>query len=771
MKNVLLLFVTFLSWQFCFGQYYNPKIGDTIHAIHYDIHLEDINTNQQKIKAFTQIQLTSKIENLDYIPLELKDLTVDSVAVDGINHEFTHFSEIIRISLAEAISPADTLIVNVFYQGKPFSEGWGGYHFSGDYSFNLGVGFESIPHNLGKTWFPCVDDFTDRATYDFFVTVDDELTAICGGMLQGVSQNPDNTKTWHWKLDAPVPTYLASVATGNYLLYFDEFVGMEDTIPITIYTRPSEIEKVEGSFVNLKAVLQWFEEHFGPYPFGRVGYTGTAIGAMEHATNIAYPNNSINGNTASESLYVHELSHMWFGDMVTCSSAEDMWMNEGWATFCELYYLNDLYSYEDYRTLFRYEHREVLRKAHIIDGGYFALNAIPQEVTYGKHAYEKGGVVANALRGYMGDPLFFDAMTAYLDNFAFQSVSSEDMRDFLTDYTGIDMAGFFDAWVFTPGSPHFSIDSTKVIPNQAGYQVDIWFKQKFKAADFLAQDVVSEITFVDDQFNEFTDTVHFSGKTGHSVKQLDVEPVAVFLDLYEKTCDATTDNFKIFTGPTEFSFPVTYFKIFIDQLDDVAFVRTTHNWVAPDSLKLPIDGLKLSNYHYWKIEGVLPEDYQARGSFVYDRDGYLDGELIESENDSVVILYREGSWDEWHEIEQSRYGLWSFGEITVSDLQPGEYTLAVWDKQIVGTEEIPCQNRVTIYPNPSRGFLNFEFEERGSYSIVLYDEKGALLEKFTVNGKSKTWKWRDQKAFSGIVFVHVYKGEEQLTIKKLVFTK
>jgi aminopeptidase N len=412
----------------------------------------------------------------------------------------------------------------------------------------------------------------------------------------------------------------------------------------------------------------------------------------------------------------------------------------------------------------------VLRKAHITDGGYFALNAIPQEVTYGKHAYEKGGVVANALRGYLGDSLFFDAMTAYLNNFAFQSVSSEDMRDFLTDYTGIDMAGFFDAWVFTPGSPHFSIDSTKVTPNTAGYQVDVWLKQKFKAADFLAQDVVSEITFVDEMYNEFTDTIHFSGKTGHSVKQLDFEPKAVFLDLFEKSCDATTDNFKLFSQPTEYSFPETYFKIFIDELDDLSMIQATHNWVAPDSLKFPLDGLKLSNYHYWKIDGIFPESYKAHGTFVYDRDGYLDGELIESEKDSVVILYREGSWDDWHEIEQSRYGLWDFGQVDVSDLQPGEYTLAVWDKQIVGTEEVPQQKHVNIYPNPNHGVINFEFEEKGKYTIILYDSKGSKLDQFSANGKSKTYKWSGKKAFTGVVFVHVYKGDERLTVKKLVFS-
>jgi len=770
MKKYFLILTGLFFYQVFFAQNNDPKIGDTVHAIHYNIHLLEVNTNQQTINAFTELTLTPKIDNLFSVPLELKSLTVDSVIIDGVAYSFNHNNEILRIYLIENFSLGDTLIVKVFYHGQPFHEQWGGFHYSGDYAFNLGVGFESIPHNLGKTWFPCVDDFTDRATYDFYVTVDDGNKAIAGGMLQETIDNGNGTKTWHWKMEHEIPTYLASVAVGNYILYQDEYFGIEDTVPITIYTRPQESSKVEGSFVNLKSVLQWYEERFGPYPFGRVGYTGTAIGAMEHATNIAYRNSYINGNTAQEATLVHELAHMWFGDKVTCSSAEDMWLNEGWATFCEILYLKDIYGYEEYRTLFRHDHQEMLRKAHITDGGYYALNAIPQEITYGKHAYDKGGVVTNALMGYLGDSVFFDAISAYLDHFAFQSVSSEQMRDFLTDYTGIDMSGFFDAWVFTPGSPQFSIDSTKVTEGDASFMVDIFLKQKFKAADFLAEDNVINVTYVDGDFNMITDTVHFSGQTGHSVKYLPFEPKATFLDLYEQLPDATTDNFKFFNQPAEYTFPETYLKINIDQLEDSALIRATHNWVAPDSLKMPIEGLKLSNYRYWKIEGVFPANFHAKGQFIYDRDGYLDGDLIESENDSVVVLYREGSWADWVDISQTRYGTWFYGDIVVDDLQPGEYTLATWDKIFVGTEDIPQQSYVNIFPNPSRGTLNFEFGERGKYNIALYDTSGRMIDQFSLNGKTKTWKRKKNQDFTDVVFVHVLKGQDLLTVKKIIFT-
>lgn len=769
MVRFLTFLFTIFIFQFGFSQKDPLEIGDKQHAVHYSIHLTNINTNNQSIQAFAEILLTPKIDNLTQVLLELKDLEVDSVVFAGNLNEFELSGDTLYINLEQSANIGDTLDLAVYYHGFPFHESWGGFHFNSSYAFNLGVGFVSIPHNLGKTWFPCIDNFTDRATYDVFITVDNQLKGISGGRLLEVSDNGDGKSTWHWAFDHPLPTYLVSVMTGDYVLYEDEFFGMEDTIPISIYTRPSEANKVAGSFSRLKDILHFFEEKFGPYPFERVGYTGTAIGAMEHAANISYPNTSINGNSANEWLYTHELSHMWFGNKVTCSTAEDMWLNEGWATFCEKYYKEGLDSHELFKSEMRTLNKDVLQKAHINDGGYWALNNIPQLYTYGSTAYDKGGSVANTLRSYLGDTLFFEALAAYLDEFAYQSASSEDMRDFLTAYTGVDMSAFFDAWVFTPGTPHFSIDSTKVNQNSDTFLVDIYLKQKYKGADFLADDNILEVGFVDEHFNFYTDTIHFSGKTGHSVKSIPFNPKLVLMDPFEKTGDATTDNFHFFTQPVEFVFPDTYFKIFIEQLNDTALLRVTHNWVAPDSLKLPVDSLRLSPYRYWQVEGVFPEGMQARGRFFYDNGNSLDGGLIFSENDSVVMLYRQGAWDDWHEIEQTRTGSWSIGYIYVEDLKPGEYTLAVWNRQWVFYPETEVTDVVKIYPNPSKGELTFEFQERGNYSIFLYDTEGRLLENFEINGKKKTWKWNNNLSFKGVVLVKIIENNQLISRQKLIF--
>ena len=750
-------------------------IGDTIDAVHYDIYLENIDTEAETIQAYTKVQFTPKVDNLNSVPLELLDLTVDAVFIDGVEiTTFTHVDGIIHIPLSNPVNTNDTLIAEVHYHGQPFHEEWGGFHFSGNYAFNLGVGFESDPHNLGKSWFPCVDDFTDRATYDCFVTVADTMKAVCGGTLIETTDNGNNTLTFHWQLPQTIPTYLASVAVGEYELVDDIYNGINGDIPINIYVRPFNTANVSGSFVNLKEIMNFFETHFGAYPWDRIGYVETAKGAMEHATSIAYPYGCINGSLNYEWLYTHELSHMWFGDKVTCSTAGDMWLNEGWAVFCEMYYLNDLYSAEDFKNTLRDKHAWVLQYCHTSsgDGSYMPLYGVPTQYTYGETVYDKGSTVVQSMRAYLGDSIFFDAATAYLEEFAYNSASSYDMRDFLTDYTGIDMTDFFEAWVFTAGTPHFSIDSFAIHENGANFDVDLYSKQKYKGVDFLANSNIVEVNFIDEEWNIFSDTIHFSGKTGHSVKQLSFEPIAVFIDLNEKTCDATTDNYQIVNTTGEHDFSKTYCMLNFEEISDSAFVRVTHNWAAPDSLKNPIAALTLSDYRYWKIEGIFPENFSATARFFYSRTTHLDDTLLANQEDSLVILYRENASVDWQGIDFYRIGNSYIGSIFVENAQPGEYTLAVWDAQYVGENKLNKNElKFEVFPNPSSESFTFVFETKENSILKIYDSSSKLVKSFNTKKGENIIKWVPTESACGTYFLQLVSEDKIQLNKKLLYLK
>ncbi len=730
-------------------------ISDTIDVINYELHLTVTNLSQKIISGRSGIRFTTLQQGIHQLPLELKQLQVDSVKSEAeIMLDFTHTGDQLRIDLGQNTNPGDTLLVWVYYHGQPFHESWGGFHFAGTYAFNLGVGFESIPHNLGKTWFPCVDDFIDRAFYEYYIRVENSNTAVCGGLLQSITPMGDGTQVFRWKSDRTLPTYLASVAVGPYALVNDTVQGEQLQIPVTYYVRPSDTTRARGSFINLPAITSIYEEAFGPYPFQRIGITGTSLGAMEHAESIFYPNGSINGNLSDEWLYAHELSHMWFGDQVTCASDADMWLNEGWARWCETYYREKLYGIEAARNNMRPLLRDVLQFIHTKEGGYRPLSPMPPEYTYGDNVYDKGGITTHALRGYLGDSLFFSGVKAYLEAYSFSPASSYDLRDFLTQQTDTDMTGFFDFHVFGPGFNHFTVDSFKVVPAGNEYDVEVFIRQRLKGTSIYASDCRLEISFMNDGWQTETRRISFPGPHGSGIFRIPFEPTLVMTDLYEKSGGAATSSYKNIKSTGLYDYTDTYFKLDVTQITDSAFVRATHNWVPPDSLKVHVPGLKLSDYRYWTIEGIFPAQLEATGRFFYNKNAYLDNTLITNSEDSLVILYRADASHEWQPVSYTRVGPWQLGTIYVDHLRPGDYTLALWDALYVGyTPEPDMDKSIRIFPNPADSRITFDPLDFCDGNISVFDTSGKMVFTKNISGNGKPVIWNCASVRQGTYLV------------------
>lgn len=724
--------------------------SDTLDAIHYGIHLTNINLTNKTIIGYTEVTLVAKYSSLTSVKLELANLTIDSVFIENNKtYSFTYTGNQVIITLATTLNTGDTVHTTVYYHGQPFVDpsGWGGFHFSGDYALNLGVGFDAIPHNLGKAWFPCIDDFHDRALYDVYLTVANDKKAVSGGTLIEITNHGNNTSTWHWKTSFTLPTYLISATTGKYALVNDTYNGQQAQIPVTYYCRPADSVKVAGTFIHMKEILQVYENHFGPYPFERVGYTGTpgGLGAMEHAANVSYPFSGWSGNTDNEWWYAHELAHMWFGDKVTCASAEDMWLNEGWAVWCESLYREGIYGKQAYKDNMRAKLKDVLQTTHITDGGYYAVYGIPQSLTYGNTVYQKGGQIVHTLRGYMGDSLFFGGVKAYLNQYGYNFASSYNLRDFLTVYSGINMTPFFDAWVFAPGFPHFAIDSSVIIQTSGGYDVTVFVRQKLKGTMQYANANHLEISFFNSQWQKITDTIVFSGITGSKTFHLPFSPVEVMADADEKNSDATTDVAKTLKTVGEYDFQQTFCKVTVEQLADSALLRITHNWVAADSLVVPHPGLRVSDSRYWTVEGIIPQDFKAKGTFVYSRASSLDNTLITNSKDSLVMLYRQGAGKQWRGTSFTRVGPWTGGTIVVDTLQRGEYALAIWLRQFLNnqTNKEVKGSLMKIYPNPARNYVNIEIESTNKVVLCIYDTLGKQLNKRKLNAGSNHFTWEN----------------------------
>ncbi|MBK8846432.1 MAG: hypothetical protein IPO27_07785 [Bacteroidetes bacterium] len=342
------------------------------------------------------------------------------------------------------------------------ASGWGGFYFTTNHVFNLGVGFAADPHVYGRVWFPCIDTFDDKALYDFFIATDSTKKAFCNGMLLDSLLLPNGKRQWHWKMNHPIPTYLACMAVSGYKTYKQTIAG----IPVEIAGQIADSNRIKNTFTHLPDVVNAYVDAYGPYPFDKIGYSLVPFnsGAMEHATQITIGSAFIDGTTTYETLWAHELAHMYWGDMATCKTAEDMWLNEGWASFNEAYMTEKVYGLQAYKDHVSATHKYVLQFSHIDDGSYLTMNNIPHAYTYGTTVYRKGADLAHTLRHYLGDSLFKIGAKYYFNNRAYGNASSADFRDDLTTATGVDMTRFFNDWVFTPGFPHFSIDSVVFVP-------------------------------------------------------------------------------------------------------------------------------------------------------------------------------------------------------------------------------------------------------------------------------------------------------------------
>ena len=703
MKRVFLM----IMGVFSFMALANAQIpGENFDVTHYEINLWDFNFTSHTLQgeAFIDITVT---EPTNTFVLELKSLTVTDAATDSYSvTSFSQDGDFLTIVIDENANAGETLTLDVRYGGSTFSETWGGVEWWGtDYVYTLGVGFDSQPHNLGKTWFPCVDNFTDKATYSLVITVTNDKKAICGGNHVNTLDNGDGTSNWYWEIPQDVATYHPSFAIGDYVVWEDVYHGIERDIPVEVYVKPAQINSVPGTFVHVKDIAAFYEENFGPYPFNRIGYVCTGKGCMEHIDNIAITPGVITGNTTQEEYVAHELSHMYFGNMVTCSTAGDMWLNEGFAQFCGLFYRVGVYGEDDFQenmsTLINKITNWCKSESH-----WIPLNNMPLDMTYDSDAiYDRGAVIVNTMMNYMGRENFLTGIRHYLETYSYGASSSEQLRDALTEATGIDMNGFFDNYVFIGGMPHYSVDIAEVTPNGNQYDAHIKTSYWHVGPSHLGMNNRVEVTFVGADCQLQTQMVCWDGMEDDQVVTLDFEPIAAFVDYYNRFLDAKTDGNLTATAPA--SLTQGKFKASVNSVTDSVMLRLEDHCIGPDN-DPEIPYLTLSTCHYWNFFRNDIGEATVNAQISFTNSGQ-DGDIIQTENDSAVLLYRSDINDTWHTIPYTQEGNWKIGRFNVTDVQTGQYTIGVIDKMIWSVNEQSTQ-LLNIYPIPSQGFLTVETE-------------------------------------------------------------
>lgn len=746
----------------------STEIGDNIDVTHYEIHLNEINISNQTIDATTIISLKT-LTSVDEIELELKTLEVTSVTSDDvIINNFSQNGDVLSIVFENSVPADSNISLAINYGGNTFNESWGGIHWSNNYIYNLGVGFDSQPHNLGKTWFPCVDDFTDKASYDIYLTIPEDMVSSCGGILTATTDNGNGTKTDHWVLSQEIATYLISFAIGDFILWEDTYHGIERDIPINVYAKPNQIDKVEATFANAKGFAAFFEDKFGPYPFNRISYVSTTLGCMEHVDNIALASSIITGTTNMDSDYFisHEMAHSWFGNKVTCSTAADMWLNEGFATFCNYYYFTEFYGDDFYYETLDGVIDDIIMSCHTKEG-WIPLNELPLDLTYGTMAYDKGAVVAHTLMNYLGRNTFNDAMKYYLDKFDSKSASSEDLCEALSEATGIDMNDFFEAWVYTPGSPVYYLQNFVVEPNDDKFNVYLNMVQDHRGADFIGNNARYEVTYVDKDWNMYDEIVVWDGQSSTIVNTIDFEPVAIFCDRNNKFADASLEETYIIKQKGSKDFGNAKFKAIAEEVSDSTLLRIEHRWTRPTSAGEIPEGLTISSNRYWTIHRLDKGVSKIKGEFQYHNNVNYDEDLFVNENDSIVLLYRQDGSKQWQSIDYELQSMGVFGRMTVEEVLSGDYVLGVWDEEHANIEETDNELNFNVYPNPAKKTINIEHHNMVDGIITVTNQLGQIVKEVTSSDENTTINLTEGLV-SGVYQLTIFNKGEKVWSTKLV---
>lgn len=742
---------------------------DSVHIQHYDIRIDSLNFGQQQIWGVTQLTIESKVDGLSVLRLSLDGFVVDSV-LDGngqaISHSYDNLN--LAITLPNTLNLAETDTVTVVYHGNPAEDNsWGGFYWNGSsYAFNMGVGFDEDPHVFGRAWFPCLDVFTDRATYDFHIRTVGDYQAFCNGELTQVEDHGNGTRTFHWELLENIPTYLASMAVAEYHFLERTYSG----IPTVWAALPQDTVSVLNTFLHLPEALDAFISSYGPYRWNKVGYALVPFnaGAMEHASSIHIGKPFVNGSLTYETLWAHELSHMWWGDLVTCKNQENMWLNEGFASYSEALFTEAVYGVDAYKDWIRENHRKVLQFSHISDGAYYAMNAIPGNVTYGSTVYDKGPEVIHTLRNFMGDELFFAACNHYMDSLAFGNADSYDLRDVFAASSGLDLEPFFDGWVFQPGFPHFQIDSYTVTPIQNSYEVEVHLRQKQRANSHIygmnipinlsnGTDNVDQVVQMNEETQNFTITCPF-------------EPSMVTIDRWEQMSDAVADFEMDLSTTGNHTFNQTNVSVDVQNVGtETSIVRIEDHFVQPDGFIGVNPGIAINPYHYWSVDGVFAQGFAAEATFKYNgsnntSQGYMDNDLIIETEDSLVFLYRAGVGSEWHEV--NGYELLTgvsvtnkLGTVHIDTLKKGEYVLG--RKDFTAGIDVPKHNKESafVYPNPNSGVFNLILPE-GRWDLELFDVSGKRIANWNVTNGQEI---RTNNLANGQYLISATKGNQRIS--------
>lgn len=429
------------------GDNYYPGLGNGGYDVdHYHVDLEY--RADGTVAAEVSIAAVAT-QNLSGLNLDFVGWEIDSLAIDGTDADFERDGHELVINPTR-IPLERTFEVKIAYHGTPtpmpsaalpLEIGW--------LTGPDGEQFVVAEPDAAHSWFPANDHPLDKATFTFTLTVPVGFVGAANGELTRTIAG-STTTTYEWSMDAPMAPYLATVVIGDgWQLVNDPVSTAEAGLPIRNVLPADLVGDTPAALERTGEMIHVLETAFGPYPFDRYGIA--VVDGFQHA--LENQTLSVFGKAIVEApffeyVHVHEIAHQWFGNSVSVAQWSDIWLNEGFATFAELLWVEHRFGPGAYR-------EEVANRMDVATAaGYGPPGTPPSDDLFNGSVYLRGALVLVALRDEVGDGPFFETLRTYAARYAHSNATTEDFIALAEEVSDRDLTELFSTWLYGRDLPN-----------------------------------------------------------------------------------------------------------------------------------------------------------------------------------------------------------------------------------------------------------------------------------------------------------------------------
>ncbi|MGV3539968.1 MAG: M1 family aminopeptidase [Rufibacter sp.] len=428
-----------------------------LHWYKLDLQLEN---NSLNLTGEVTMGATAKVAGMREFAFELhQNHSISAVLVNGVSSTFKRNGGEVVASLPVPLNDGEKFTVQITYGGTAPSGAsaaiGNGLNTAMAPPYNTQVTWSLSEPFAAYVWFPCKQLLEDKAdSLDVWVTTSVENKVGSNGLLQRVTSLPSQKHRYEWKSRYPIAYYLISVAVGPYQEYSYQVTlpGVAEPLLVQnyLYPDPAVLPAHKVDLDRTGDFLVTFSNLFGVYPFykEKYGHSMAPIGGgMEHQTMTTQ-------SSFEFALTAHELGHQWWGDEITCAGWSHIWLNEGFASYCEYLAIEHHLPAEKMNWL----NKSASRALEQPTGKVFVEDSTNvARIFQADLSYRKGAMVLHMLRHALGDEVFFKVLRAYREAYRFKVASTRDFQHVVEQVSGKSFQYFFDQWVYGEGFPLFEI--------------------------------------------------------------------------------------------------------------------------------------------------------------------------------------------------------------------------------------------------------------------------------------------------------------------------